>query len=281
MAEALLGNRVVLVGGEVGDVVDLALEFRAMDGAAQVAVHAIPAYRVVIGVVGFVLLVAPLAGGAVVAGGVHRNAFGFEVIEDVVVGPMPHGVELGGRVWGAADILHEGHGSFDEIDIGGFLAVEAGVPRPLEGAGGALENIGEAAKVAALGDFLRGGGFGAEAEDEGAVMAPLVILEEIETGLAGLDVVAVLDGNAPWGVVEEGQVPLAGEEVAVGVAVAETGLTPLHAGEPHAELEDEEVQHGGAVLASAPEDDGVAKLPQPMLGAVEGLIDEGLQVLVH
>ena len=167
--------------------------------------------------------------------------------------------------------------AFDEIDIGGFLAVECGVPGPVEGAGGALEDIGEAAEVG-LAFF---GVLGAEAEDEGAVVAPLVVFEEVEAGLAGLDVEAVLDGDAAGGVVVEGEVPLAGEEVGVGVAVAEAGFAPLDAGELDAHLEDEEVEHGGAVLASAPEDDGIAKLSQPVLGAVEGLIDEGLQVWVH
>lgn len=275
--EALLWDGVVFVGGEVGDAVHLAAELGAPHGGGEVAVHAVPADGVVVGVVGFVLLVAPLAGGAVVAGGVHGDAFGFEVVEDVVVGPMPHEEKLGGAVIHAAHILGEWHAAFDQIDIGAFLPVECGVPRPVKRAGGALEDIGEAAQVGLA--FL--GVLGAEAEDEGAVVAPLVILEEIETGLAGLDVEPILDGDAAGSIVEEGQVPLAGEQVAVGVAMAEAGFAPLHAGEPHAELEDEDVQHGGAVLASAPEDDGVAKFPQPILGTGQGFIDEVLQVLVH
>ena len=275
--EALLWDGVVFVGGEVGDAVYLTAELGAPHGGGEVAVHAVPADGVVVGVVGFVLLVAPLAGGAVVARGVHRDAFSFEVVEYVVIGPMPHEEKLGRAVIHAADILGEWDAAFDEIDIGALLPVECGVPGPVEGAGGALEDIGEAAQVGLT--FL--GVLGAEAEDEGAVVAPLVILEEIKTGCAGLDVEAVLDGDAAGSVVEEGQVPLAGEEVAVGVAVAEAGFAPLHAWEPHAELEDEEVQHGGAVLASAPKDDGVAKFPQPILGSGQGFIDEVLQVLVH
>ena len=279
--KALLWDGVVFVGGEVGDVVHLAAELGAVDGAGEVAVHARPADRVVVGVVAFILLVAPLAAGAVVAGGVHGHAFGFEVVEDVVVGPMPHGEKLGGAVIHPAHILHEGHAAFDEIDIGALLPVEGGIPRPVEGAARALEDIGEAAEVAALVDLGVGGVLGAEAKDEGAVVAPLVILEEIETGLAGLDVVAVLDGDAAGRVVVEGQIPLAGEEVAVRVAVAEAGLAPLDAREIHAELEAQEVQHSGAVLPAAPEDYGVAKLPEPMLNAEEGLIDECGEVLVH
>lgn len=141
--------------------------------------------------VAFVLLVAPLAGGAVVAGGVHGHAFGFEVVEDVVVGPMPHGEKLGGAIFYTAHILHEGDAAFDEIDIGAFLPVEGGIPRPVEGTARALEHIGEAAEVAALADFALGGMLGAEAQDKGAVMSPLVVFEEIETGCAGLDVVAI------------------------------------------------------------------------------------------
>ncbi|MFN9953580.1 MAG: hypothetical protein ACK55I_10795, partial [bacterium] len=72
----------------MGDAVHLAAELGAPHGGGEVAVHAVPADGVVVGVVGFVLLVAPLSRGAVVAGGVHGDAFGFEVVEDVVVGPM-------------------------------------------------------------------------------------------------------------------------------------------------------------------------------------------------
>ena len=130
-------------------------------------------------------------------------------------------------------------------------------------------------------DLGVGGVLGAEAEDEGAVVAPLVVFEEIKSGLAGLDVVAILDGDAAGGVVVEGEVPLAGEEVAVGVAVAEAGLTPLDAREIHAELEAQEVEHGGAVLSSAPEDDGVAEFAEPMLDAEEGAIDDECEVVCH
>jgi hypothetical protein len=116
----------------VGDAVYLAAELGAPHGGGEVAVHAVPADGVVVGVVGFVLFVAPFAGGAVVAGGVHRDAFGFEVVEDVVVGPMPHEEKLGRAVIHAAHILGEWDAAFDEIDIGALLPVECGVPRPVE-----------------------------------------------------------------------------------------------------------------------------------------------------
>lgn len=122
---------------------------------------------------------------------------------------------------------------------------------------------------------------GSKAKDKGGVMAPLVVFKEIKARCAGLDVVAVLYGNASWSIVVEGQVPFAGEEVAVGVTVAKARLSPLHTREPHAELEHEDVQHSGAVFTSTPKHDGVAKFAQPILGATQCLIYEVCKVVVH
>jgi len=239
---SLLGDGDVDVGGEVGDVVDGGVETGAVDDRGGVAVHAVPADGIEIGVVGFVGIVDPAVGCADVAGGVDGNAVGLEVVEDVLVVPIAEEEESGGLAGRGVDVAGERDAAFDEVGVGGFVAVKDGVPREVEVGGGAEEDVVEAAKVSAGGKFGFGGGFGAEAHGGGFCGADLVLFDGVEADRAGDGVGAAGDGDGEGRVVVDFNVPLGDEAVGVGVAVAEAGFAPLHAWEPDADMVDEDVK---------------------------------------
>lgn len=274
--KSLSGAGKVDVGGEVGDVVGGGAELGAVDDGSGVTVHAVEADGVVVGVEGFVGIVLPGVLDFLVAGGVVGDAFGFEVGPDIGIGPFAHRVELPRGIVGADDILGEGDLAFDEINIGAFLAMKNGVPREVKPTGGALQAI-ESAEVAVCFDLKRCWGFGAQKEEQDFVGGHLVGFDKIESRGSGLDVVAVLDAVSVGGVVVHLQIPLAGEEVTVGVAVAETGLAPLDDGQFRSYLEKKEVEHGGGIFASAPEHGGVVDLGKPGFDFGRSLANE----LVH
>ena len=87
--------------------------------------------------------------------------------------------------------------------------------------------------------------------------------DKIETGFAGLDVVAILESIGVGGVIIHFEIPLAGESVAVGVAVAESGLAPLDDGKFDSDLEKQQVQHRRRVLAATPQHGRLIYLIEP------------------
>jgi hypothetical protein len=252
VVDALLGDGEVDVGGEVGDVIDGGLKAGAVDGGAGVAVHAVPANGVKVGVVGFVRVVDPAIGGSDVACGVDGDAVGFEVVEDVLVGPIAKQEEGGGLAGGGVDVAGEWDVAFDEVCIRGFVAVENGVPREVEMTGGALEEVFEAAEVAAGGEFGFGGSFGAETHGGGLGGTDLVLFDGVEAEVSCSGVGSAGDGDGERRVVVDFEVPVGDEAVGIGVAVAEAGFSPLDAGEADSEMVDEDVEEDGAVLAAGP-----------------------------
>lgn len=145
----MLGDGEVNVWSKVGNVVDRGLKSRAVDGRGGVAVHAVPTYGIKIGVVGFVWVVFPAVGGADVARWINGDRVVFEIVEDVLVGPVAQEEEGCGLSWSGVNVAGEGDMAFDEVGVGGFVAVEDGVPGEVEMAGWALEDVVEAAEVVA------------------------------------------------------------------------------------------------------------------------------------
>ena len=89
------------------------LEFWAIHGVCEVAVYAVQTNRVVVGVLGFVGFMVPGGSGFCVTGGVVWNAFCFEVVPNIGVGPFAHGVKLPRSTVGTDDILGERDLAFD------------------------------------------------------------------------------------------------------------------------------------------------------------------------
>ena len=85
---SLLGEGKVNVRGEMADVVDGGTELGAVDGGAGVSVNAVEAGGVKVGVCRFVGVIDPARGGFDVSGGIDGDRVIFQVVKDVLIGPV-------------------------------------------------------------------------------------------------------------------------------------------------------------------------------------------------